>query len=543
MAESAATPLGTIDLRYRPILELGRGGTARVFLAKSRLSGLRKLVVLKTLEPELSMNAEMQALFRREAEVCARLNHPNIVQVQEVVEGGTGPVIVMEYLEGVALSQVILRSEGRFTKRLYLHAITQLLAGLHYFHELRDYDRTTALNAIHRDVSPQNVILLYEGAVKVLDFGIAKLSTESQTTRTGIVKGKLHYMPAEQLLSDGAIDRRADIFSAGVMLWEALAEHRMWLGHTENTVMRSLITGKLPHLQEAAPGYPSYFYEIVARATALDPDDRYPTALEMQLDVERMLDDLGGPVHPRELSDFMREEFGEYRQQREAAIEAALRQSIPPLSVINAPEENPTRNARPLLGEPSQSDVITSRGRSRLGKTTLIATLVLVLAGLGIGALARKHSQASAQPAQSASARAPAQSVVHFAITSNPTGASVQLDGNLLGNTPLTATLPLRKQTATLELRVENYEPATRTISLDADFAMEIQLKPTAAGSAAPDENSDRQKRPKRLVAVVPSAKANPSASNAPNCNPPYTLSSDGIRTYKAECFSDATRH
>ena len=212
MVESAVSPLGSLESRYRPLLELGRGGTARVYLAKSRLAGLRKLVVLKTLEPELSMNVEMRDLFRREAEVCARLNHPNIVQVHEVVEEVTGPIIVMEYLEGVALSQTISRSEGRFDKRLYLHAITQLLAGLHYFHELRDYDRTTALNAIHRDVSPQNVILLYEGAVKVLDFGIAKLATEDQSTRTGIVKGKLHYMPAEQLLSDGAIDRRADIF-------------------------------------------------------------------------------------------------------------------------------------------------------------------------------------------------------------------------------------------------------------------------------------------------------------------------------------------
>jgi eukaryotic-like serine/threonine-protein kinase len=315
VVESAVIPLGSIDTHYRLLLELGRGGTARVFLAKSRRSGLRKLVVLKTLEPELSMNAEMRALFRREAEVCARLNHPNIVQVHEVVEEVSGPIIVMEYLEGVALSQVVARSECRFDKRIYLHAVTQLLSGLHYFHELRDYDRTTALNAIHRDVSPQNVILLYEGAVKVLDFGIAKLSTETQTTRTGIVKGKLHYMPAEQLLSDVAIDRRADIFSAGVMLWEALAGRRMWHGHTENTVMRSLITGKLPHLREVAPHYPDYFYEIVVRATALNPEERHSTALELQLEVEHILDDLGGPVHPRELSEFMREEFGEYRRQ------------------------------------------------------------------------------------------------------------------------------------------------------------------------------------------------------------------------------------
>ena len=538
MVESAASPLGSLESRYRPLLELGRGGTARVYLAKSRLAGLRKLVVLKTLEPELSMNVEMRDLFRREAEVCARLNHPNIVQVHEVVEEVTGPIIVMEYLEGVALSQTISRSEGRFDKRLYLHAITQLLAGLHYFHELRDYDRTTALNAIHRDVSPQNVILLYEGAVKVLDFGIAKLATEDQSTRTGIVKGKLHYMPAEQLLSDGAIDRRADIFSAGVMLWEALAERRMWLGHTENTVMRSLISGKLPKLREVAPGFPSYFYDVVARATASEPSARYPTALAMQLDVERILGDLGGPVHPRELSEFMRAEFGEYRQQREAAIEAAMHQSIPPLAVVSSHETTPTRQDRFAPGEPSLSDVIATQPSLGIRRVMLIA-LIVVLSGLGVGLFVRKQSRIGPQVAPSIMPSVVQASVVHLAVASRPSGAAVRLDGNLVGNTPYTVELPLRKQKATIELSAENYEPVTRIVSLDEDLAMEIQLQPIPATNNAPAENSDRKKVSKHAKAA-PSSMPTSNATAAHNCSPPYTLSPDGIRTYKAECFKEA---
>ena len=114
--EPAAASPRSVEARYRTLMELGRGGMARVYLAKSRLSGLRKLVVLKTLEPELSTNVEMRELFLREAQVCARLNHPNIVQVHEVIEEPTGPVIVMEYLDGLALSQAITRSEGRFSK-------------------------------------------------------------------------------------------------------------------------------------------------------------------------------------------------------------------------------------------------------------------------------------------------------------------------------------------------------------------------------------------------------------------------------------------
>ena len=541
MVEPAATPIGGIDSRYRRLLELGRGGTARVYLAKSR-AGLRRLVVLKTLEPGLATNVEMRELFRREAEVCARLNHPNIVQVHEVIEDATGPVIAMEYLEGIALSQAIMRSEGRFSKRLYLHAITQLLAGLQYFHELRDYDRITPLNAVHRDVSPQNVILLYEGAVKVLDFGIAKIATETQSTQTGVVKGKLHYMPAEQLLSDGAIDRRADLFSAGVMLWEALAGRRMWLGHSENTVMRSLVSGKLPTLKEVAPGYPDYFYEVVARATSFDPGKRFQTALAMQLDVERILGDLGGPVQPRELSEFMRAEFGEYRQQREAEIESAAKQSLPPLSMLSSPE---TIQMRQISLLPETSGSITKRGRPKRTNIILIAVLVLAAVGLSLSAFARWHSHSPVQSAQSVGRPAPILSVIHLEITSNPSVAAVWLDGKLLGNTPWTGELPSSKEKATLELKAEKYEPVTRMISLGEDLAMEIQLQPSPGPQSAPAESSAQKKPSKRSKAASAITKTTspPPTTNLPNCSPPYSLSPDGIRTYKAECFSDGAQH
>ncbi len=371
----------------------------------------------------------------------------------------------------------------------------------------------------------------------MLDFGIAKLATENQSTRTGIVKGKLHYMPAEQLLSDGAIDRRADIFSAGVMLWEALSERRMWHGHTDNTVMRSLIAGKLPNLREVAPGFPSYFYEIVARATAFEPSGRYPTALTMQLDVERILGDLGGPVHPRELSGFMLAEFGDYRQQREAAIEAAMHQSIPPLAVVSSHELTPTRNDRPDV---SQSDVIATQRSQGIRRLIFIVFAVLLL-GLGVGLFARGNSQVSPQIAPSIPPQVTRASVVHFAVASKPPGAAVRLDGNLVGNTPWFVELPLRTQKATLELRAENYEPVTRIVSLDEDLSMEIQLQPVPAPNNAPADTSD-QKKASKHAKVAASAKPTSNAPRASNCSPPYTLSPDGIRTYKAECFKDATR-
>ena len=138
---------------YRQLFELGRGGMAKVYLAESLASGIRKLVVLKVLNPELSANAEMRALFRREAELAAQMNHPNVVQVMEVVEYRESPFIVMEYLDGAPLSTIIKRAGQQLSLALHLQILCQVLRGLHHFHELRDLDGSP-LNGVHRDVSP-----------------------------------------------------------------------------------------------------------------------------------------------------------------------------------------------------------------------------------------------------------------------------------------------------------------------------------------------------------------------------------------------------
>jgi len=454
----------------------------------------------------------------------------------------------------MALSQVIAKSEGRFSKRLYLHAITQLLAGLHYFHELRDYDRKTPLNAIHRDVSPQNVILLYEGAVKVLDFGIAKIATEGDATRTGIVKGKLHYMPAEQLLSDQGIDRRADLFSAGIMLWEALAGRRMWLGHTEQTVMRSLLTGTLPNLRDVASAYPDHFYDIAARAIAFDPANRYSTSLEMQIDVERILGDLGGLVQPRELSEFMRVEFGEYRQKREAAIEAAVKQSLPPTSVSSNSSVGATTSVERPLPDVSRSSVTAAPSRSNRRNQILLAILLLAVVQLGVLAVGRLRSPIPGAGSATPKAPATAVSVIHVEISSNPPNATVWLDGKALGNTPFKGELPWSQGKGILELKADNYQSVTRTISLGEDSDIEIQLQPSAlvvTPAQLPVKNLDQRKstgHSRTAVSATGMASASPKvqsttpATGTPNCKPPYTLSSDGIRTYKVECFGKGTR-
>ena len=167
---------------YRRLIELGRGGMSRVHLAERVALGVRKLVVLKVLNPELAVDPDLRGAFRREAELSARLNHPNVVQVLEVFESALAPVIVMEHLDGVSLAAVLKHWRAEFPLPLSLHVLCQVLAGLHYAHALRDLSGEP-LGLIHRDVSPHNVMVTYDGQVKLIDFGIAKLARSEHRTR------------------------------------------------------------------------------------------------------------------------------------------------------------------------------------------------------------------------------------------------------------------------------------------------------------------------------------------------------------------------
>jgi serine/threonine-protein kinase len=217
--------------RYRIVLPLGQGGTSDVYLAiADGPGGFRKLAVLKMLRKSLSADAELRAMFLDEARLAARLHHPNVVQTYEVLEEPGGPVIVMEYLDGQPLSELIVRGreQSAFPFAMQLAVLIDALAGLHAAHELVDFDGTP-LGVVHRDVSPHNLFVTVEGQTKVLDFGIAKLARSLVETEVGTTKGKLRYMAPEQI-AGGKLDRRADVYAAGVMLWEALCGERMWKG-------------------------------------------------------------------------------------------------------------------------------------------------------------------------------------------------------------------------------------------------------------------------------------------------------------------------
>jgi serine/threonine protein kinase len=322
------TPSKATLTKYQLLKELGRGGMGVVHLAMSRgPQGFTKLVVLKMMRRQLVGDFESHRMFLEEARISARLTHPNIVDVYEVIDYGETPTIVMEYLEGQPLSAIMTTpaSRPKPSRPLLLYVLTKVLAGLGAAHDLRDYDGTP-LNLIHRDASPHNVFVLYDGQVKVLDFGIAKAERSEVETQAGTLKGKIRYMPPEQLLHL-PVDRRVDLFTAGVILWEMLAGRRLWGARTDDEVIGELSAKRLPPLPKDA-NVPPELAAICARALAPEPADRYATAEELQVDLEAYLATLPERVRAPDLSRFMRESFSDERDSAKWLIDAQIRETM-----------------------------------------------------------------------------------------------------------------------------------------------------------------------------------------------------------------------
>jgi serine/threonine-protein kinase len=258
-------------------------------------AGFNKLLVVKALrEDVLGTSDEFVHMFLDEARLSARLNHPNIVQTYEIGEAEGRYFIAMEYLEGQPM-RVAQRKLGPIGLPLEeeIRIIADTARGLHYAHELKGLNGES-LEVVHRDVSPQNVFLTYDGNVKLLDFGIAKALDAEHLTKVGVIKGKLDYIAPEQIRGE-TIDRRADIFSLGAMLWEAVTGQRFSGGSKvqDVTKLHRRLTGGEPKARELKPDLPDQLAYVIDRALAVDPSQRHPTAAALADDLEAFLEKMG----------------------------------------------------------------------------------------------------------------------------------------------------------------------------------------------------------------------------------------------------------
>jgi eukaryotic-like serine/threonine-protein kinase len=338
-ARGEARSAGELAGKYRLLAELGQGGMATVYLAVALGdSGFRKLAVVKVLRPELAIDDEFVEMFLDEARLCAHLSHPNIVHTYDVGVDESGHLIAMEYLDGASMHAAkakLGRNGGPFSFAFQAKVLLEVLEGLRYAHELKDYNGRS-LELVHRDVTPHNIFITYDGQVKLLDFGIAKAATSSVKTATGVIKGKLTYMAPEQARGD-PVDARADLYAVGVMLWEAATGKRRWpAGITEPALFARLANGELPESPDGAGhGLPLEIDAIIMRALAPLPEDRYQTAADLRDALDSVVSRLP-PVSLRALGGLLSTTFeverGRIRdiiEEQFAAIETGAAPSAP----------------------------------------------------------------------------------------------------------------------------------------------------------------------------------------------------------------------
>jgi serine/threonine-protein kinase len=293
-------------------------------------AGFQKLKVVKYLRAELAARPEFLEAFLAEARLAARLNHPNVVQTNEVGFDEENYFIEMEYLEGQSLETITRFAAAEPARELEsarwpmpvplaLFIVSEMLAGLHYAHELSGLGGER-LGIVHRDISPHNIFVTYDGVVKLLDFGIAKAEGLTNDSSHGGVKGKIAYMAPEQAAGK-PVDPRSDVFASGVVLWQLLAGRRLWEGLDPAAIARRLAFGEIPALERVAPSLPGALSAICMRAMAPSPEARFHTAAEFQKAL-----DAHASAGRRQLSDYMLTLLAQRRAEDRAALEARLAQ-------------------------------------------------------------------------------------------------------------------------------------------------------------------------------------------------------------------------
>jgi serine/threonine-protein kinase len=327
--------------KYELVRKLAMGGMAEVFLAKAAgPMGFEKTLVLKRILPDLAQESSFIQMFLSEAKLVARLTHPNIVQIFDFGESEGTYFVAMEYIDGPSLRTLVKRAgaQGLFLPpTVCARLISQACEGLAYAHDFADPDTGEPLGIIHRDVSPDNILLSRQGAVKVVDFGIAKAAGQSHKTESGVVKGKLAYMPPEQLRAK-ALDRRADVYALGVVLYELLTGQRPYTADSEARLMQAILYEPPTPAAQLRPDLPQPLRRILSKALAKEREQRYPDCHALQVDLESFIVSVGTPVMTQQVARLI--------------TQANTNPELPVLAPIPVPTPVPTPPAAPRPSEP-----------------------------------------------------------------------------------------------------------------------------------------------------------------------------------------------
>jgi eukaryotic-like serine/threonine-protein kinase len=476
--------------RYAIFDEIASGGMATVHLGRLLGPvGFSKVVAIKRLHPQFAKDPEFSTMFIDEARLAARIQHPNVVATLDVVPLEGEIFLVLDYVSGEPLSRLIKATAARgagVDPRIAASVVVGVLHGLHAAHQASD-ELGRQLGIVHRDISPQNVMVGADGVARVLDFGVAKAAGRLQSTRDGQLKGKLSYMAPEQVHGVD-VDARTDIYSAGVVLWESLTLRRMISGNNEANVLAAVLQARPPPPSKFNPAVPPAVDQVVLRALEKNPADRFPTAREMAIALERA----AGVASAYEVGEWVRSVANEALALRAARVKEMESTSavrlVPPtleawersgssVSTVQAPPPAPV-----LAPPPPRSNL-------PLVLVTVLVTALLGVVGLVLVLSLRSRPEpAAAPPAELGSAmdRAPpAPSALPAPVAAEPSATAA----------PAT-------------------EPEPTSVAIE-------QLSPEPVPVAAPKP-------------WPPSTKA-PAAK--PNCASPFFVDKNGIKHPKPECL------
>lgn len=312
--------------RYETIAKIGEGASGAVFLARARgEAGFERLFAVKVLHRD---NPEVSSALVREAQLACRIQHRNVVSVVDVGTNRDGPYLVMEYVEGCTLSELNARCRDKRPPRLVLPILVDALYGLHAIHTCKD-DHGAKLGLVHRDASPQNLLVGVDGASRISDFGIAAPHNRVRQTRTDRVRGTPGYMSPEQVVG-ADLDLRSDLFSAGVVLWNALTGKRLFDGPTEHASLFHVLKRRIPKPSQVGLCPPAAFDSLVLRALERDPARRFQSAEEMAVALRDAAIRAGALGGPSEVAAWVTGTFGaELEARRRAIREATAQRSVP----------------------------------------------------------------------------------------------------------------------------------------------------------------------------------------------------------------------
>jgi serine/threonine-protein kinase len=470
-------PLTGVRLgRYLLGDRLGAGGAASVYLAQLRgPHDFERLLAVKVVHEHLTESSDFVNMFLDEANLAVRLTHPCIVHSYELGRDGPYLFLAMEYLNGQPLSKLMARAKSlgqRLDPRMVAWVGARAAEGLAYAHALTD-ESGKRVSLVHRDVSPQNLFLTYDGHVKVIDFGIAH--AEGRLTHTGLgrIKGKFSYMAPEQMLKQ-SVDHRADLFALGATLYEAAVGERPFQAEDEAEAIAMLLEETAPKPEARVPGFPERLSNILCHALEREPEDRYEGAAELARDLDEYVRESGAPGVEADLARLMTSSFAAEREEQANAI-SKLR-----ALGVGTPRE---QAGRTTTADPMATSILPLPRKFRR-RWTIAGVVFAALAALG-GAATLVQRTGAANTEQTRS------QTVTFEISVEPdVPATVTVGGVVAGGRPAHALVQRGSSSVAIQVDASGFESTQLTALPDRDRLIAVRLvpKPTepAAAPSAP---------------------------------------------------------